>query len=343
MIKNRWIKWIGISIILGVIAAGFVYQTIFGLNTKHTEDVIFFIPGESTFDQVTESLITQHILRDESSFRKVAKWMKYEDHVKPGRYILTPQLSNRTLIALLRSGRQTPVRVTFSTARTIADIAGVAGRYLEPDSLSFLTDIASLHERLGSPWTAENAIALFIPNTYEMYWTTSPQEFLNRMKKEFDRFWSSEGRLDRLAALGLTQQEVTTLASIVERESQKNQERPIIAGVYLNRLKQGMKLDADPTVVFAVGDFTIRRVLYKHLAYDSPYNTYMYPGIPPGPICMPSISSIDAVLDAEKHDYIYFCAKPGYEGLHSFASNDIDHARNARVYQRWLSSEGIFK
>jgi UPF0755 protein len=190
-------------------------------------------------------------------------------------------------------------------------------------------------------YTPENIMSLFIPNTYQVYWNTSPQNLLKRLQVENDAFWAKKNRREKAKSLGLSTQEVYTLASIVEKESLVMDEKPIIAGVYLNRLKKGMLLQADPTVVFAVGDFSIQRVLNKHLAIDSPYNTYKNVGLPPGPICMPSISSIDGVLNAEKHNYIFFCAKPNSGGRHAFANTLAGHNRNAAIYRNWLQANQI--
>jgi len=187
-----------------------------------------------------------------------------------------------------------------------------------------------------------NFMTLFIPNTYEFFWNTSKEGFLERMQKEHDRFWT-ERRTKQAEALGLTKSEVYTLASIVEKESLKGSEKDTIAGLYLNRLRKGIKLQADPTVVYGIGDFTIRRVLNKQLAYDTPYNTYMHEGLPPGPIVMPNVTTIDKTLNAAKHNLIYMCAKPGYAGAHNFAATGAEHSRNARIYHNWLNKEGIMK
>ncbi len=338
---KRLIRIFCVLIFFAGIIAFIGYQKIFGINTLHNEEVIILIPKNSNFDDVIRVLDTAGIVKKMSSFRQVSSWMKYGPIVKSGRYKVGTNLNNRELVGLLRSGRQEPVQLTISAARRLQDIAGIVAKKIEADSVTILNTMSNeelLHNYNLNPHTA---ISLFIPNTYELYWNITAEQFLDRMHKEYLNFWSRDNRLQKLETLNLSKSEVATIASIVEKESIQKDERPTIAGLYLNRIVKGIPLQADPTVVFGVGDFTIRRVLNKHLAFDSPYNTYMYPGIPPGPICMPSISSIDAVLNPEKHDYLFMCAKPGYNGSHSFATNTADHERNARVYRRWLNSEGI--
>jgi UPF0755 protein len=220
-------------------------------------------------------------------------------------------------------------------------LAGKFGAELEQDSLDFLHHFLSNSNLKELGLDSSTLLTSFIPNTYEVKWNTSPEKWMGRMASEADKFWDSEKRKDKLASIAMTKQQVYTLASIVEKESNLKTERPAVAGVYINRLKQGMKLQADPTVVFATGDFELRRILHSHLKLDSPYNTYMYEGLPPGPIYMPSVNSIDAVLNAEKHQYVFFCAKPGYNSGHVFAKTLAEHNRNADAYQEWLTKEGV--
>ena len=231
------------------------------------------------------------------------------------------------------------MRVTFNNVRTLDRLAGSVSRRIEPDSATLaetLTDPATA-ERYG--YTPQTFMAMFVPDTYEMYWNCSAGDFLDRMKRESDRFWKE--REAKLARSGLSREEAVTLASIVYEETKKKEEMPRVAGVYVNRLRRGMPLQADPTVKFALGDFSIRRVLFAHLEVDSPYNTYKHAGLPPGPICMPSIAAIDAVLDFEAHDYLYFCAKDDLSGAHVFARTLPEHNRNAQAYARALNWRGI--
>ena len=269
--------------------------------------------------------------------------MNYGDRtIKPGKYSLNEGNNNLDLIRQLRSGNQVPVKVVFNNIRTLDRLAGKVSEYIETDSFALLDAFMDPNVQSSYELNEETMMTLFIPNTYEFFWNTSEKGFLDRMKKERDAFWNQE-RLQKAQDRQMTPEEVYTLASIVEKETNVKSERPTMAGVYLNRLEQGIPLQADPTVVFAVGDFTIKRVLNRHLEIDSPYNTYKNTGLPPGPISMASISSIDAVLNAESHDYIFFCAKPGNSGQHAFAKTLAQHNRNARKYQRWLNSQGILK
>lgn len=260
--------------------------------------------------------------------------------LRPGRYVLEPGMSYRAIGKMIERGLQRPVRLTFNNIRTLDRLAGTLARQTEPDSLAWLATLtdAELIDSLG--FTPQTLLAMFIPDSYEVYWNSSPERLAGRMKREYDRFWNGE-RLARLEATGLSQIEVSVLASIVYEETKMSDEMPRVAGVYINRLRTGMPLQADPTVKFAVGDPTIRRVLNRHLEVDSPYNTYRYRGLPPGPICMPSIRAIDAVLGFEKHDYLYFCAAPDFSGYHRFARNLAAHNRNAQAYAAALDRAGI--
>jgi UPF0755 protein len=332
-----------LSLAIFITLVGIVgYRAVFTRNVVSSEPVEFFIKSGSDYEVVREALNEMAILKKSWTFDLTSRLMKYDvGRIRPGRYIISPSMSNHALVTMLRAGIQSPVKITFNSARTIEDLAGQIATYIELDSTSlstYFTDTAVIGP-LG--YDSNTVLCIFIPNTYEVYWTASEEEIFNRMKKESDQFWNANQRLSKLEKWGLSAVECITLASIVEKESILNEERPRIAGVYLNRLERNIPLQADPTVVFAVKDFTIRRVLNKHLATDSPYNTYRYQGLPPGPICMPSIASLDAVLNAEEHDFIFFCAKPGYNGAHAFARTNREHEKNARIYRRWLDKQGI--
>lgn len=320
-----------------------VYDNIYGPNVPALlDEEHLLIPTGTSFDSLVVLLTEGEFIIDPVSFKRVAGWMKFKrDYMPPGRFRIIGGWSNRELISHIRSGDQEPVMVTFNNVRNIEELAGKVADYIEPDSFEILQYINNepLMRSLG--YTRETALCLFIPNTYELYWNTSVDNFLHRMKKENEKFWNSNDRLEKAAELGLTPSEVYTLASIVEKETLLSSEKNTIAGVYLNRLERGIRLQADPTVVFAVGDFSIRRVLNKHLKFDSPYNTYIYSGLPPGPICMPEIETIDAVLNPENHNFLYFCAEPGYTGAHAFARSLSEHMANARTYQNWLRQERI--
>ena len=296
----------------------------------------------STFKDVQNQLYDGRYLNDLVSFSFISKMMDYDQLVKPGLYLIEPGMTNVEVIRMLRSGDQTEVNVTFNNARLLSDLPEKITRNLEMSEEDFAQLIYndSIQKSLG--FDSLTMIGMFIPNTYKMWWNTTPEKLLQRLKNEYDKFWSAE-RLKKAENIGLTPKEVSALAAIVQAETVKSDERPIVAGVYLNRLKRGYPLQADPTIVFAVQDFSIKRVLNKHLKMQSPYNTYLNKGLPPGPINMPSITSIDAVLNAAEHKYLYFCAKEDFSGYHNFATNLVDHNRNAAKFQRAMNQAGIYK
>lgn len=324
--------------------AWFFYNTTLKNNvyTAQQEYAEIFIPTSSNFEQVKEILYSQGVLINRQSFEWVSKWLKYEQNVKAGRYLIASEMNNLELVRLLRSGAQVPVMVTFNNLRDVNQLAAVVSQQIEADS----ADIAQLlHDGqyldyLG--YEHHTVPAMFIPDSYEFYWTTTAEQFVSRMFDEHLKFWN-DNRKSKLEALNMTELEVSVLASIIEKETNKNDEKARMAGVYLNRLKGGWRLQADPTLVFAVGDFGIRRVLDVHKTIESPYNTYKYAGLPPGPICIPSIASIDAVLNYETHQYYYFCAKDDLSGYHAFAESLKQHELNAWKYRRALDRMNIKK
>lgn len=300
-----------------------------------------YIPTGANFEQVLDTLEDNDILANKTSFIKVSKLKKYNNLIKPGRYYIEKEYSNNEFVNLLRSGNQSALNVTVPSVRTIKKLSVSVSKYFEFDStdLLVLLEDDSFIESIG--YNTETIISLFIPNTYQMYWNTTPEEFIERMQKEYNNFWTEE-RLQKAEDLNMTPLEVSTLASIVQAEqSQYVDERPIIAGLYLNRLKKGMLLQSDPTLVFAHQDFTIKRVYDYHKEIESPYNTYKYAGLPPGPILIPEISSIDAVLNAETNNYLYMCAKEDFSGYHNFATNLSEHNMYARRYHNALNQRNI--
>ncbi|HOY40132.1 MAG TPA: endolytic transglycosylase MltG [Bacteroidales bacterium] len=332
--------------LLILVAGGFTayhfYKYIYAPNVVEGAAPHFLkIPSGSGFDDVVEILSNEGLIIDTNSFIWVAEKKAYPERVKPGCYQLNPGMNNNELVNLLRSGKQSPVKLTFNNLRSLEQLAGKAGEVFEEDSAYIAQYLANklVADSLG--FNGSTFIAMFIPNTYEFYWNTPASKFVERMHEEYNKFWTSNRR-QKAEKAGLSLVEVSTLASIVEMETQKNDEKSRIAGVYMNRLQSGMLLQADPTVIYAVGDFSIRRVLLKHTEYDSPYNTYKYKGLPPGPICMPSVSSIDAVLDYEIHDYFYFCAKEDFSGYHNFAKTLAQHNANARKFHRPLNERNIY-
>ena len=304
------------------------------------EPVVVYIPTGSTFDDVVDTLNAHHCIVNEGLFRKASKARRYCSHVKSGRYQLEPKMSLVRTINKLYYGSQDPVRLTINKHRTRESLCQYLDSKLEfsGDSLlALLTDSATAAQ-YGH--TTDNFWGMIVQNTYEVYWNVTPEKFVERMAKENDRFWTALRR-SQCTDLGLTADEVVALASIVEEETNKSDEKPLVASVYLNRLHKGMLLQADPTVRYAHGDFTVKRIRGKMLENDSPYNTYKHTGLPPGPICLPSVSSIDAVLENHRSDYLYFCAKEDMSGYHNFASTLAEHQRNAAKYHRTLNQRKI--
>ena len=340
-------KIIGIVLLLVLLIGGMIgyqkYDAIFGPNVpEELADNFLEIPTGSDYEDIKSLLIRKGMLVDTSGFDWVAEQMSYrKSKMRSGRFEIQPKWSNRALIRHLRGGKQAPVKVILTNERLLEEVAGKVARFIEADSIALITAFNDKQTLKKMGLKRETLMTLFIPNTYEFFWNQNANDFLERMKKEHEKFWSKKDRKAKATKQGLSPAEVYTLASIVERESLQKAERPRIAGAYLNRLERGIKLQADPTVVFATGIFDLRRVLNKHLAFDSPYNTYMYSGLPPGPISMSSISSIDAVLNPESHNYIFFCAKGDGSGTHSFAKTMAGHSQNIVVYKRNLKKRGL--
>ncbi len=340
MINKRTI-WA--AMLLGsVLFSSFAYygwQIIYTPNLQVAKEKTYImIPAEGGFDAVRDTLYKYDIVQDVVSFSFLAKLMNYTEAVKPGIYEIAPNMTNIEAIRLLRAGKQITTFVTYSYGRTLNDIAAPITKNIAVSAEQFLTSVDNYTASNNDGFTKETIIGMFIPNTYEVYYTISPEQLVEKLNKEYHKFWNDE-RTSKAKELGLSPKEVSTLASIVQAESAKADESPIIAGLYYNRLKRGIPLQADPTLVFATGDFTIKRVLNKHKEIDSPYNTYKYKGLPPGPINMPSIQSIDAVLNYATHNYIYMCAKEDFSGYHNFTSSLSQHNVNAKKYQRALSAE----
>lgn len=332
--------------VLAVLAMlfSFASRCIWGENvrTPKGEDVSLFIPTHSDFQSVKDSINSVCEIIKPGFFEILAKRLDYVDHIKPGHYILKDGMSNYQLVSMLRSGRQTPVKVVFNNIRTVEQLAGRIGQQIEADSVSILNELRNDSCLKAEGFNQYNYASLFIPNTYEFYWNTGAKGFVKKMKREYENFWN-ESRLEKAEHQNLTPLQVSVLASIVDKETTKVSEMRTIAGVYMNRLKKRMALQADPTLVFALGDFEIHRVLDVHKGIESPYNTYKYAGLPPGPICIPSIAAIDAVLNAEEHKYFYFCAKDDLSGSHVFAKNLGEHNANAEKYRRALNKQRIYK
>ncbi len=327
-------------IVLALIGLFTVFK-VFGPNTgSFTRGEYLFIRTGATYEQVKQTLKDEAFVRDINAFDFLAQQAKYPSKVKPGKYRIKKGMSNYNIIRMLGSGKQTPVKLVINKLRTKQDFIKLIGSNLEADSLV-------LKQMLHDPvylaqfgLDTNTAICAVMPDTYEFFWNTSADKAFRKIAKYYTKYWT-EDRVSRAKAKGLTPQEAITLASIVDEETNNNPEKPQIASVYLNRLKDGIKLQADPTVKFAVGDFTIRRITSRHTDTASPYNTYYTKGLPPGPICTPSKKSIEAVLNAPATDYIYFCAKEDFSGTHRFAATYAEHLKNASLYQQALNARGI--
>ena len=330
---------------ISALGAGAYLYTQFFAKVAVTEglaDYVFEVPTNASFETVAAQLKARQFIQDEQVFQLFAERMAYKRNpMRSGRFELQPGWSYIELIRHLRNGAQAPVDVVLHNERLIEEVAGKVAGFLEQDSLAFLGLMQDESYLSSIGYTPETLMSLFVPNTYELYWNTSPKAFMERMLKEHDRFWQQNDRKQKAEAKGMSPEEIYTLASIVGRETLVNAEKPKMAGVYLNRLERGIPLQADPTAVFARRDFETPRVTDYHTKFDSPYNTYMYAGLPPGPISMASISSIDAVLNSEQHQYIYFCAKGDGSGLHSFAKTLSAHNRNAAIYRANLRKRGL--
>jgi len=329
--------------VVAITAGGLIalkYYKGFFAPSVTAENEYLYIYSHWDFEDVMTSIRELHVVEDTAAFRWAANKMEYPNRVKPGKYRLEPGMNNRTLINKLGGGLQEPVKLRFENVRLKENLAAVLANQLEPDSIAFINLLNDDSLAASYGFDTANFFSMFIPNTYEFYWNTSTARFVERMHDEYERFWN-ESRREKAANLNLSPQEVSVLASIVKGEALHTDEMPAIAGLYLNRLRKGMLLQADPTVIFANNDFTIRRVLYRHLRTDSPYNTYLYRGLPPGPIMMPSIAAIDAVLNPQQHDYVYMCAKDDFSGYHNFAKTQAEHNINARKFQQALNERNI--
>ena len=345
-LKKFFQKLVLIGVFVAMVGTACFWWVFFANNTKlnnNTQSI--YIPTDTDFETLL-SIVEPH-LKNTLTFRWAARAKSYDLYPRGGHYVLDRGMGNQKLINNLRS-QNTEVEVVFNNQQTLAELAGRIAQQIEPDSTSLLQAFTNKEFLKHQDLSPEEALTLFIPNTYSMYWNTDASSFANRMAKESERFWNQD-REARRQILKMSRAEVISLASIVYQESKQPDERPRVAGVYLNRLKRGMKLQADPTVVYAMKkkandfDLVIRRVLYKDLKIKSPYNTYRNKGLPPGPICMPDIDAIDAVLQAENHNFIYFVVDPYRPGYHLFARTHTEHTANKRVYTRWLNQNGIMR
>ena len=339
--RKKTIIWIAsIFILLLVATTTIIYNMVFK-PIELSETMYIYIDKNSDYEEVVDQLQEKATLPNGYIFRLLSDRMNYPNMVKTGRYAVEDGMTMPDLIRRLRSGSQAPINLTFNNIRTMESLAGRLSSQLMVDSVSILNVLNDTSVAASYGFNEQTFGAMFIPNTYEVYWDTSIESLINRMKKEYDAFWNADRRA-KAEKLRLTPLEVATLASIVEEEATYADEYPIVAGLYINRLNRGMRLEADPTVKFAVGDASLRRILFKHLEVESPYNTYKVDRLPPGPIRIPSTSAINATLSPAQHKYIFMCAKDDLSGRHNFAVTHAEHARNARAYQRALNERGIY-
>ena len=339
--KRNIVLGILLLIVLFMAGIGFWgYRLVYAVNFDPSQTVYVYINEEKDFESLCKTLTDSAGCENIKHFRQLADLLKYPENMRTGRYAIQPGSDNLTVLNTLRRGHQEAVRITFNNIRFKKDLTERLSEQLmiESDELLTLLNDSAYCASLG--FTPETVTALFIPNTYEVYWNIPADKLIQRMQREYDNFWN-EKRRAQAAEIGLTPVQVAVLASIVEEETAAADEYPLVAGLYINRLKRGILLQADPTVKFAMGDFGLKRILYEHLEVDSPYNTYKYAGLPPGPLRMPTIKGMDAVLNYARHNYLYMCAKEDCSGGHNFATTLSEHNRNANRYRAELNRRKI--
>ena len=340
--RLRVLLYIVATLVVIALALGWYIRSTVFKPLEVSETAYIYITPSTTYEEVLEQIKEKVDLPSEKIFEIISERMNYANNIKTGRYAITNGMTVPEMMRMLRAGNQSPVKLTFNNMRTKEDLSGRMSEQLMLDSMTLLSALSDEARVESLGFDTNTVAAMFIPNTYEVYWNTNIENLLTRMQKEYNTFWN-ESRKAKAKAIGLSPIEVSTLASIVEEEATYSDEYPIVAGLYLNRLKRGQRLEADPTVKFAVGDFSLRRILYKHLEIESPYNTYRNDGLPPGPIRMPSIKGIDATLSPAKHNYLFMVAKDDLSGRHNFSTTHAEHIRNARKYQRALNEKKIYK
>ena len=329
-------------ILTASIASYDYYRTFHANNVSASEEMRpLKVYRSYSFDDLLKSVEEAGLLTDMNTFRRAAKHLELAGSFKPGCYTFDTVMSNKDIVRMLANGWQKPVKITFQGyIRSMESFASILGKQFEADSAQFAKVLTDPEVMKECGFEKESFIGMFIPNTYEFFWTVTPEKFIERMQREYDSFWTEE-RKEKAQAVGMTRKEVSTLAAIVIEETKHKPEMPTIAGVYINRLRKGIPLQADPTVKYALKQKGITRVLNKHLKVDSPYNTYIHRGLPPGPITMPPIAAIDAVLNYQHHNYIYMCAKEDFSGYHNFAVTSAEHTANAHRYAAALNARGI--
>ena len=339
--KRTFIRRVMALFVILLLAAGFwAYRMVLASNFSIKETTYVYVDSQKNFNDLCNQLKDSASCKSLASFKQLAYLIGYPDKMKTGRYAIEPGTGNLRLLKNLIGGLQSPIRITFNNIRLRTDLAQRLDDQLMVTKDELLTRFADSAYCAELGFTTETIQCMFIPNTYELYWDITPDNFMKRMQKEYKAFWTAD-RLAKAAKIGITPVQVSVLASIVEEETAKADEMGMVAGLYLNRLQINMPLQADPTVKYAVGDVTLKRIMFEHLQVESPYNTYKHTGLPPGPIRVPSIKGINAVLNHDQHNYIYMCAKEDFSGRHNFASTLAEHAKNANRYRAELNRRQI--
>lgn len=340
--KKTLLAIIGLLVLMGAAGVGTAYYYFLYPQFHPKEKAYIYIDRDDTPDSIYNKVKSIGNVGNFTGFRWMAKYRDFDNNIHTGRYAIHPGDNVYHVYSRLSRGYQAPINLTIGSVRTLDRLARSVGKQLMVDSAEVAKKLfdSDFQQKLG--YHPETMACLFIPETYEVYWDMSVDDFFDRMQKEHQKFWNDE-RLAKAKSIGMTPQEVSTLASIVEEETNNNGEKPMIAGMYINRLHTGMPLQADPTVKFALQDFALRRISNENLRVQSPYNTYVNTGLPPGPIRIPSAKGIDSVLNYVKHNSIYMCAKEDFSGTHNFAANYADHMINARKYWKALNERKIFK
>lgn len=342
--QKKTILFVSLFVILLLLLgwASRYYFLIFRPQFQVKENTTLYIDRDDTIDSIYYKITTQAHPKNLKGFRMICDYKKYEDNIRTGKYEILPQETPFDLYKKLSRGHQTPTKMVVNSPRNVEAIVGHISKQIMIDSLEIANQLFDEGILADMGYNRNSLMTFFIPNTYEVYWNIKVEDLLSRMQKEHDSFWN-DSRTQRAEQIGLSTYEVAILASIVEEETAKNDEKPTVAGLYMNRLKRGMPLQADPTVKYALGDFTIQRITNQDLKIESPYNTYLHTGLPPGPIRIPTIKGIDSVLNYQEHNYIYMCAKEDFSGYHNFASNLAEHSRNARKYWDALNKRKIYR
>ncbi len=340
--KKIWVLVAIVSVLLVMAVGGIFYYFLFYPQFRSSEPIYVYVDRDDTADSIYNKVLMQGKAANMSGFRLLSTYRKLEKHIHTGRYVIRPGDNVYQVFSRFYRGSQAPVNVTIGHVRTLGQLAHNVGKQLMIDSTEIAERLnnSDFHREIGL--TPETVICLFVPDTYQFYWNVSVDDFLARMQKEHQKYWNDDRRA-KATSMAMTPEEICTLASIVDEETNNSEEKPTVAGLYINRLHQNMLLQADPTVKFALQNFTLRRILDEHLAVDSPYNTYKYKGLPPGPIRIASKRGIESVLDYVKHDYIYMCAKEDFSGTHRFAATYDEHIKNAQKYRQALNARNIFR